>query len=112
MINSLTGLYLASTSMDNLVVVWDVPGKTKVAEQELPSAALSLVWRPQGNVLMCMTLEGKLALWQGAVPGGLVGPCEAADSPVRGSQRQIGSRGLGGVSGTQGDAFFPVKQTE
>ena len=93
------GLYLASAASDNLVVVWDVPGKSKLAEQELPSAAVSLAWRPQGNALMCMTLGGELAVWRGAVPGELTGPCEAAGSPARGSQRRGGSAGASGAEG-------------
>lgn len=94
------GLYLASTAADNLVVVWDVPGGVKLAEQELPSAAVSLAWRPHGNALMCATLGGELAVWRGAVPGELAGPCEAADSPVRGAARR--RPGSAGVSGTEG----------
>ena len=62
------------------MVVWELRSKSQVAMQISPAALVSMDWRPEGNCLLCMTVEGKLLLWKEAVPSGHRGPCEAGDA--------------------------------
>ena len=74
------GLYLATAGQDCKLVVWELRSKAQVAMETSPAALVSMDWRPEGNCLLCMTVEGKLLLWKNAVPSGHRGPCEAGDA--------------------------------
>lgn len=77
------GLYLASAALDNEIVIWDLHTKEKVAGQSTPAVPLSLIWKPEGNCLMCATAAGILQLWDGCIPEGHPGPLEVAESPAK-----------------------------
>ena len=76
-------MYLASAALDNEIVVWDLHTKEKLAGHSSEATPLSLVWKPEGNALMCATAAGKLQLWEDCIPDGHPGPLEVAESPVK-----------------------------
>ncbi|KAJ2002505.1 DNA polymerase alpha accessory factor Mcl1, partial [Coemansia thaxteri] len=60
--------YLASTSLDCQVVVWDVAARKAILTHANASALCQVDWNPQGNMLAFSDSTGAMYIWDDVVP--------------------------------------------
>ena len=74
------GLYLLSAACDGSLAVWDAAARTVVAAATLPAAAAAVAWRPDGNEIAALDVDGGVAVWAAPVPAAAPGPAADPDA--------------------------------
>ena len=77
---SKNGLYLATASKDQYLVIWDVTKGMALEKRLLPGAACGIAWHPVENALALITEDGEVAVWQSPIPRSLPGPNADVDA--------------------------------
>ncbi|KAI8057496.1 WD40-repeat-containing domain protein [Thamnidium elegans] len=62
------GYYLATTSRDNILVVWDTKTKLQVRSEVNSTSITGLAWSPTLNQLAITDLYGQLRFWDDVIP--------------------------------------------
>lgn len=62
------GYYLATSSQDKLLVIWDTKTKTKVSSNVNSSYVTGLAWSPDANQLAITDVYGLLRFWDNVIP--------------------------------------------
>ncbi|KAL2629278.1 hypothetical protein R1flu_013964 [Riccia fluitans] len=68
------GKYLATTGEDRKVMLWDAEKRLDLDRLKVPTHVCALAWKPTGNALALIDVEGRYGVWEEAVPGHLASP--------------------------------------
>ncbi|OAE24832.1 hypothetical protein AXG93_4242s1040 [Marchantia polymorpha subsp. ruderalis] len=70
------GKYLATTGEDRKVMLWDAEKKIDLDRLKVLSQVCALAWKPTGNSLALIDVEGRYGVWNDAIPSHLASPCD------------------------------------
>lgn len=67
---------MATASLDQQIVVWDVAGTAAavVLKHSIAAVVLSLAWHPASNELLAALTDGTFMRWAAVIPGHMVAP--------------------------------------
>ncbi|XP_050220209.1 protein ENHANCER OF LHP1 1 [Mercurialis annua] len=70
------GRYVASSGLDKQVLIWDVKKKQDIDRQKFDDRVSCMAWKPVGNALAVIDINGKYGLWESVVPSSMKSPTE------------------------------------
>ncbi len=108
----ITGLYIASASRDNDVIIWDVSQKSVITKCKAPAVLSALAWHPgkEENILAGISEDGCITLWRDVIPEHLPRPANMDDpSPgLEADNHDDGTADLDGKGHSATHKCFPL----
>lgn len=70
------GKYMASSGLDRQILIWDVDKKQDIDRQKFSERISCMAWKPHGNALAVIDVNGKYGVWESTVPSSMKSPTE------------------------------------
>ncbi|XP_021909372.1 WD repeat and HMG-box DNA-binding protein 1 [Carica papaya] len=74
------GKYMATSSLDRQVLIWNVGKKQDIDRQKFDDRICCMAWKPIGNALALIDVMGRYGIWESVVPSSMTSPTEGIPS--------------------------------
>ncbi|XP_054806896.1 protein ENHANCER OF LHP1 1 isoform X1 [Prosopis cineraria] len=70
------GKYMATSSSDRQILIWDVNRKQDIDRQKFNERICCMAWKPIGNAIAIIDVMGKFGIWDSVIPSSMKSPTE------------------------------------